>query len=149
GGSRDGTAQRFHGEEALAKAISFSEIVRESVAAWRASLLSERGRKTALWGSGSRSVGFLGTLGLTEKHILGIVDINPRRHGMYMPGFASPILSPAALSEHSADVVIVMNPMYVTEIGNQLKGLGLEPEILAVNQPPTLEAGRVPTGYAQ
>ena len=91
----------------------------------------KRGRKAVIWGSGSKGVAFLTTLGLGEE-IACAVDINPHRHGYFMPGTGHRIVAPEELREVRPDQVIVMNPIYRDEIGEQLRGLGLETELLTV-----------------
>jgi hypothetical protein len=61
-----------------------------------------------------------------------VVDINPHRQGRHMPGTGQLIVAPAFLAEHEPDCVIVMNPVYVDEIGEDLARLGLDPEVVAV-----------------
>jgi hypothetical protein len=77
-------------------------------------------------------VAFLTTLGLREE-VQHVVDINPFRQGMYMPGTGQRIVGPAALQEDPPDVVIIMNPIYRDEIRRDLDGMGLVPELLAVD----------------
>jgi hypothetical protein len=100
---------------------------------WRERMVDNgrRGRKAVIWGSGSKGVAFLTTLGLKEE-IACAVDINPHRQGYFMPGTGHPIVGPEQLLEVRPDQVIVMNPIYRKEIGEQLRGLGLEPELLTV-----------------
>lgn len=93
----------------------------------------KRGRKAVIWGSGSKGVAFLTTLGLGEE-IACAVDINPHRHGYFMPGTGHRIVGPEQLREVCPDQVIVMNPIYREEIGEQLRGLGLAPELLTVSE---------------
>jgi len=90
-----------------------------------------RGRKTVIWGSGSKGVAFLTTLGLGEE-IACAVDINPHRQGYFMPGTGHRIVAPESLREVRPDEVIVMNPIYRAEIGERLRGLGLDPVLLTV-----------------
>ncbi len=92
---------------------------------------SAAGQRVAVWGSGSKAVAFLTALGVTHE-VACVVDINPHRHGKYMPGIGHPIVSPEALREVRPDRVVVMNPVYVDEIATQLASLGLTPEISAV-----------------
>ena len=73
-----------------------------------------------LWGGGSKGVSFLTTLGLTEE-IAAAVDVNPYKQGKFMPGTAHPVIAPKALIDQPADLVIVMNPIYVPEIELSLK----------------------------
>jgi len=101
---------------------------------WRGRLDSWRsGGKTAvIWGSGSKGVSFLTTLGLDDG-IAGAVDINPHRQGYFMPGTGHRIFGPDDLVKLKPDVVIVMNPIYREEIAADLAKRGLTPEILAVD----------------
>jgi hypothetical protein len=100
---------------------------------WRERMTENRrrGRKAVIWGSGSKGVAFLTTLGLGEE-IACAVDINPHRQGYFMPGTGHRIVGPEQLREVRPDEVIVMNPIYRAEIAEQLRGLGLEPELLTV-----------------
>ena len=100
---------------------------------WRERLASnhKRGLRTAIWGSGSKAVSFLTTLGIGEE-VGYVTDINPYRHNMYMPGTGHKIVPPAELQDYKPDVVIIMNPVYVDEINADLKKMGLSPELIAV-----------------
>lgn len=90
-----------------------------------------RGQKTALWGSGSKAVAFLTSLQLGDRVDI-VTDINPYRHGMFMPGTGHRIVPPAELEELRPDLVVAMNPIYLEEIGADLNRMGLDPELLAV-----------------
>ena len=90
------------------------------------------GKTAVLWGSGSKGVSFLTSLGLAEG-IAGAVDINPHRQGYFMSGTGHRIYGPDDLVELKPDVVIIMNPIYREEIAAYLAKLGLTPEILAVD----------------
>jgi SAM-dependent methyltransferase len=91
----------------------------------------EKRQRAAIWGSGSKCVSFLSTLGITDE-IDMIVDINPHRHGRYLAGSGKKISSPEALREYKPDVVIAMNPIYCDEIRNDLDRMGLNPQLTAV-----------------
>ena len=86
--------------------------------------------KIVIWGSGSKGVSFLTTLELTNE-VSYAVDINPHRHGSFMPKTGHEIVSPEFLIGFKPDTVIVMNSIYVEEIREQLNTLGLNPEILS------------------
>jgi hypothetical protein len=87
------------------------------------------GRRIVLWGSGSKGVAFLTTLGINNE-VEFVVDINPHRQDCYMAGTGHGIVAPDFLKEHRPDVVIVMNAIYKAEIQKDLQKLGLSPEIL-------------------
>ncbi len=106
----------------------------EELARWRQTLadLHARGKKTVLWGGGSKAVAFLTTLGLEEGVIAYVVDINPYKHGTFMAGTGQEIVSPDFLRTYQPDAVIIMNPVYEEEISRSLAEMGLYPEILLV-----------------
>jgi SAM-dependent methyltransferase len=90
-----------------------------------------QGRSVALWGSGSKAVAFLTLLG-RDRGIEAVVDVNPHKWGKYLAGTGQRIAAPAELRAIRPDVVIVMNPIYLEEIGGDLAGLGLAPELVAL-----------------
>jgi hypothetical protein len=90
-----------------------------------------RGRRIVLWGSGSKGVSFLTTLGVGES-IDYAVDINPHRQGSYMPSTGQRIVAPAFLAEYRPDMVIIMNAVYRDEIARELERMALRPEVLAL-----------------
>ena len=72
---------------------------------------------------------FLMTFGIGDE-IEYAVDINPHRQDLYMAKAGQQICSPQTLTEYKPDVVVVMNPVYRTEIVTQLHQLGLQPEVI-------------------
>ena len=106
----------------------------EEIDRWRQTLahLHAQGKKTVLWGGGSKAVAFLTTLGLAEGVITYVVDINPYKHGTFMAGTGQEIVSPDFLRTYQPDAVIIMNPVYEEEITRSLAEMGLHPEILLV-----------------
>ncbi|MGI9418794.1 MAG: SAM-dependent methyltransferase, partial [Geminicoccaceae bacterium] len=116
---------------------AFEEKVQADLAQWR-SWIERRlvdGRRIVLWGGGSKAVAFLSTLGLKDGIELA-VDINPRRCGTYLAGGGQEIVTPDRLTDYRPDDVIVMNPIYLDEIGADLRSMGLDPEIVPMEQPP-------------
>jgi SAM-dependent methyltransferase len=120
--------------EDLARDVAhFSGEARRQVDTWRRTLrrFQQEGRRAVLWGSGSKGVAFLTTLGAREE-IAYVVDINPYRNGTYMAGTGQKIVSPCFLREYRPDVVIAMNPVYREEILWDLRQMGLNPELITV-----------------
>ena len=111
----------------------FPNKCREKLDAWNQCLLSyaKDGKKIILWGSGSKAVSFLNTLSAGTQ-VEYVVDINPYRHGYYMPGTGQEIVAPEFLRNYHPDVVIVMNAIYRDEIQRDLNNMGLNPEIKAL-----------------
>lgn len=114
----------------------FAEQIQPRLAGWRAILdeLQAESRRAVLWGSGSKGVAFLNTLGVTDE-IGYVVDINPNKHGTFMAGSGHEIVAPAFLPAYKPDVVIIMNPIYEPEITSQLMEMGLTPQIITVETP--------------
>lgn len=103
------------------------------IAEWTCRLreIRERDLRAVIWGSGSKAVAFLTTLGV-QGEIGYVVDVNPHRHGTYMAGTGELIVGPRFLKEYQPDLVIIMNPVYRDEIGKTLEELNLSPRIVTV-----------------
>ncbi len=129
--------------EALAPKVErFAREVPADLERWRGWLgeLRAAGKKTVLWGGGSKAVAFLTTLGLTDG-IEYAVDINPRRNKTYIAGTGQQIVVPEFLAEYQPDVVIVMSPIYLPEIKAQLDAMGVRPgQLVTVEEPEQLQA---------
>jgi SAM-dependent methyltransferase len=113
---------------------AFERVGAAAVARWRATLdgLRARGRRPIVWGSGSKGVAFLTTLGTADGLLEYVVDINPYKQGKFMPGTGQEIVAPEFLARYRPTDVLVMNPIYTEEIRQQLGRLGLAPELLPV-----------------
>lgn len=120
-------------DDLRALAAAFPAKVAETMAYWRDYVQSRHaaGKRIALWGGGSKCVSFLTSLGLGPE-IARVIDINPFKQGRFLPGTGLPVSGPEALRDDPPDTVIVMNPVYLDEIGADLAGLGLSPELVAV-----------------
>lgn len=103
------------------------------IAEWRDIIATRhmQGKRVVLWGSGSKAVSFLTTLGLHEESD-AVVDINPHRQGMFMPGSGHSIVAPNSLLTNPPHTVVIMNPIYRAEISAHLTSLRLDPEILTL-----------------
>jgi SAM-dependent methyltransferase len=118
----------------IARDVSvFEQRFQKTAATWRGRLdeIVRTGQRAAIWGSGSKCVAFLSTLGMRSE-IEWVVDINPYRHGKFLAGSGIEIRSPGTLREYQPDVVIAMNPIYREEIQANLEQMNLRPELLAV-----------------
>lgn len=108
----------------------FSARYREKVALWeeRLSDLRRQGKKAVVWGGGSKGVTFLNSVP-AARHVEVMVDINPRKQGMYVPGTGQQIVAPDHLKSSRPDVIIVMNPLYAGEILAQAEAMGIRAEL--------------------
>lgn len=124
-----------HDLAATAEAVTkFSRVTSGVMVKWRDIVYGaiNAGKRVALWGSGSKAVGFLTTLGLSDDVIPCVVDINPHKQGTFLPVTGQPIVAPAHLQGYQPDVVIVMNPVYREEIWRSLQELGINADVIAL-----------------
>ena len=112
---------------------SFTAAAARSRAAWVGRLRNwaAAGQRTVLWGSGSKAVAFLTTLGVHDE-IEHVVDINPYRVGKFLPGTGQRIVGPAFLREYRPDNVVIMNPVYLREVEQELARQRCEPKVYTI-----------------
>ena len=104
------------------------------VVSWNRRLqeFKKNNHKVILWGSGSKGVSFLTTLGISDQ-IEYVVDINPYRQGNYMAATGQLIVAPDFLKEYQPDAVIIMNAIYRKEIQQDLNQMNLTPKLLTLD----------------
>lgn len=117
----------------VTRAREFGAAVRETIESWnrRLASLKAQGKRVVIWGSGSKGVAFLTALRDPDA-VSWVVDINPYRQGMFMPGTGHKVVAPEFLRIARPDIVVVMNPIYLREISEQLQTLGIQSELLGV-----------------
>jgi SAM-dependent methyltransferase len=89
------------------------------------------GKSVVLWGGGAKAVSFASLVDNAGR-IQRVVDINPGKQGSFLGGGGQPIVAPEDLVGDPPDVIVVMNAVYVAEIKDTLRELGLSPELLTV-----------------
>ncbi|SDX00264.1 class I SAM-dependent methyltransferase [Thiocapsa roseopersicina] len=112
---------------------AFAESYRAKVVEWqsRLRLAKDAGKKTVVWGAGSKGVTFLNIV-RESAAIDYIVDLNPHKHGKYVPGTGQQVVSADFLVSYRPDQIIVMNEVYLDEIKNLLSESGVESDVRAV-----------------
>jgi SAM-dependent methyltransferase len=118
----------------IAQAVaSFTATSQQTIQTWGKVVreLAAQGKKTVLWGSGSKGVAFLTTLKLRDE-VQYVVDVNPYRHGKFMPGTGQEIVAPQFLTAYKPDCVIIMNPVYHQEISRNLQEMNVKAHVMAV-----------------
>ena len=100
---------------------------------WSAKLdtMRQENKKAVVWGSGSKGITFLNIMNASDV-IKYAIDINPRKNGKFVAGAGQKIVAPDELTNHCPDTVIIMNPLYESEIRKTVLELGLAPDILVV-----------------
>jgi SAM-dependent methyltransferase len=127
----DATGERKQLRRLADDVRNFAEAYRRKVEKHRAFLRESkrRGKKIALWGAGSKAVNFLNVF-RREEAVEFVVDLNPFKQGMFVPGTGQKIVAPEFLRTYRPDFVLVMNPIYRREIAVKLEALGLGTEVI-------------------
>jgi SAM-dependent methyltransferase len=133
-GQQSGADQRIRGSDlsSVSHAVAmFTENYRHRIALWQRRLahIEQAGRRAVVWGAGAKGLSFMNML-QCQEHIQYVVDINPRKQGMYLAGGGQQIVAPAFLRAYRPDMVIVMNPIYMQEIGQIVQSLGVNSELI-------------------
>jgi len=84
-----------------------------------------------LWQGAAKTVGFLAALQCGAL-VHSAVDLNPQRHGRFLPGSGLPVVSPHALLQIRPSQVVLMNPVYRSEVQALLRQLGVTASLTTV-----------------
>lgn len=111
---------------------SFHKAYKDKVDSQQHSLsqFEQQEKRVVLWGAGSKGVTFLNTLDISDQHIEYIVDLNPRKHGQFVPGTGQQVIAPEFLKEYRPQTIIIVNPIYRAEIQQIVQELGLTSELM-------------------
>jgi hypothetical protein len=124
GCSRSRTADR---DRQIGAVEGFRDRQRAELRGWRG-VVGELNRPV-LWGAGSRGVQFLTQVDPSHR-LAGVVDVNPRKWGRYLPVTGHRVDSPESLRGLRPEAVIITNPSYAGEIAAALADLGVQAQIL-------------------
>jgi len=104
----------------------FAQNYQRAIKDWQARLgvIRDRGWKAVIWGAGAKGLSFLTMLHIQDE-ISYVVDINPGKWGMFMPLTGQEIISPDFLRTYQPEVIIIMNPIYQSEIKQAVADMGL------------------------
>ncbi|MBI2412379.1 MAG: methyltransferase domain-containing protein [Deltaproteobacteria bacterium] len=113
-----------------AEVAAFADRYRIKVVSWNSALkeIEASSARAVVWGAGSKGTTFLNIL--KTGGIEYVVDINPHKHGTFVPVSAQEIVGPGFLAEYRPEIIIVMNPVYIEEIWALVKGMGLKTRLL-------------------
>jgi hypothetical protein len=73
-------------------------------------------RRPVIWGASGRAISTLCHFGLGPEKVLCAVDIDPTKHGRFLPFTAQEILAPQEALALDPDLIIVANSNYFEEI---------------------------------
>lgn len=90
-----------------------------------------QGKRVALWGAGAKGAMFLNAFRNVHS-IECVVDVNPHKCGLHIPGTGQTVVNPEFLKQFRPDVLVIVNPNYRDEISQQVKALGIAPDLLSI-----------------
>ncbi len=110
----------------------FTVKYRSKVKEWKLKLekIVNKGKRVLIWGGGSKGVTFVNTLNIQDE-IKYVVDVNPRKQGMFIPGTGQRIVSPEFLCEYRPDLIILMNPIYVNEVSQITRNMNVDTKVIS------------------
>lgn len=113
-----------------AEIAAFADRYRIKVVSWNSALkeIASNSARAVVWGGGSKGTTFLNIL--KTGGIEYVVDINPHKHGTFVPVSAQEIVGPEFLAEYRPEIIIVMNPVYIEEIWGLVKDMGFKTRLL-------------------
>jgi SAM-dependent methyltransferase len=109
----------------------FATQARERLETWqgRIDAFRQRKKRAVVWGGGSKAVTFLNLFKAGDA-IPYVVDINPHKQDRFVGGTGQRVVSPEFLMEYQPDVIILMNPIYRSEVVARANAMNLTAEIL-------------------
>ncbi len=117
-------------EATVQEVQNFVHKITEKLNYWKDHLatMQRQGKRVVVWGSGSKCVAFLTTLNTLDQ-VQHVIDINPHRHGQFIPGIGKEIKPPTFLKTYQPDEIIVMNGIYCAEIQQMLDEMGVQAQL--------------------
>ena len=96
-------------EAMTAMVDAFTDVCGRSLSKWGELLRTRKaaGERIAPWGGGSKAVAFITTLGV-EAEVDQVVDVNPHKHGRFLPGAGHEVIGPERLKEAPPQLVVVL-----------------------------------------
>lgn len=99
---------------------------------WRQRLDSIGYEACVLWGAGAKGLGFLNAVD-PDRRLAAVVDLNPAKHGRFLPGTGHRVDPPTSLRGDDLRAVVVTNPSYRTEVERSLADLDVGAEVLCAH----------------
>jgi hypothetical protein len=115
-------------------AEAFGERATAAIAQARRNMarLSDQGT-FVLWQGAAKTVGLLTSVGVPPS-LHSAVDLSPHRHGHFLPGSGLPVVSPDQIAAIAPRNVVLVNPIYRTEVAEALRRLGSPAHLFTMDQ---------------
>ncbi|MCE5276566.1 MAG: class I SAM-dependent methyltransferase [Planctomycetaceae bacterium] len=87
-------------------------------------------KRVVFWGAGTKGVVLLNALSGAEELVECVVDVNPRKQGLFVPLCAHEVVAPESLRAWPPKVVVVMNALYRREVRQKLEELAIHADVV-------------------
>ena len=115
---------------------NFSSHIQASLQAWKRELVPAANAESLLiWGAASKAVALINAIPELRQGTT-LIDINPHKHGTYLPSTELQIKAPDSLINQHFDLVLVANPIYLPEIKTELSRLNIRGRVIALTESP-------------
>ncbi len=120
--------------QAVLECEAFARDVRAAITRGQAALnrLAKNSTRIVLWQGAAKTVGLMTALPNTSV-IHCAVDANLARHGKFLPGSALAVHAPEVLQTLRPGHIVLMNPVYLMEVREKVRSLGLDIPVHSVN----------------
>jgi SAM-dependent methyltransferase len=106
----------------------FEGVYVPKVRQWRDYLAERDPDAIVVWGAGSKGITFVNVVPGASR-IGALIDVNPHKQGRFAPGTGTKIFPPESLRDRPIQSVIIMNPIYRSEVAETIAALNLSAEI--------------------
>lgn len=105
-------------DDIISIAERFSDRYQSVLSYWSDRL--QKSQTSVVWGAGSKGISFSNMMGMVGGQIEALVDLNPRKQGLFSPGMALPIVAPPQLVDIAPEIILVANSLYFDEIKDMI-----------------------------
>ena len=109
-------------------AHAFAVAANNELGKWRDRLSALKGR-AVIWGAGSKGITFANILAEVGQPLAALVDLNPRKIGLFAPRVALPVVAPDELRQIRPNLVLISNALYQAEIATRVKRMDLDADL--------------------
>ena len=94
-----------------------------------------------VWGAAAKGVTLANLVDPACRYVDCLVDLNPAKHGKFVPGTGHPIVAPKDLPERGVRTAVVTNPNYVDENRRLMREASLDVQLVDLMRPDEAQCG--------
>ncbi|WP_425092185.1 class I SAM-dependent methyltransferase [Tropicimonas sp. S265A] len=113
-------------------ASGFADYFHRETQRWEM-LLEATDGPVVIWGAGSKGITFANVMAHTGSGFAAMVDVNPQKHGRFIPGTGTQVIAPSAVADIAPALILISNGLYKDEIASDLRTMGLEPKFEVIS----------------